>query len=64
MTLQQSATQTLGGKDDPAHTPNMGPQFLEQDVGRDFEDNVGNEENSQGRIVFCSFRDSQIRGHA
>jgi hypothetical protein len=35
-------------------------QFLEQDIGRDLKNNVGDEEDGQGRVVFCSLDDVEV----
>lgn len=43
-----------------AHTPNMGLHLLEQDIGRDLEDNIWNKENRQSDIILHSLFDVQI----
>lgn len=35
-------------------------EFFQEDVGRDFEDNVWNEEDNQSRVVFCASPELQI----
>lgn len=42
------------------HTPNMRLQLLQQDIRRNFEDNVRNEENGQRGIIFRAVNDIQI----
>lgn len=41
-------------------TPDMRFQFLQQDVRRNFADDIGNEENRQGGIIFGSRGDVQV----
>jgi len=41
-------------------TPNMRLQFLEQEIGRNLEDDIGNEENGQCGIVFGPVQNTQV----
>ena len=43
--------------------PDMGPEALQHHVGRDFENDIGDEEDTQGGVVHVA-REIQVRGEA
>lgn len=46
-----------GGRE---RTPNMRLEFLQQDIGRNLEDDIRDEENGQGGVIFGPLFDIQV----